>query len=72
MDFTPSARAEELRSRVVAFLERHVYPVEAELVAEEHHVRPGVPYPPALVELRRRGAGGGCCSSRGTDRKSVV
>src|SRR5262245_18413720 len=54
MDFTPSPRAQELRSRVVAFLERHVYPVEAELAAEEHLVRPGIPYPPALVELRRR------------------
>ena len=32
MDFTPSPKAQELRSRVVAFLERHVYPVEAELL----------------------------------------
>ena len=54
MNFTPSPRAQELRSRVVAFLERHVYPVEADIAAEEHHVRPGVPYPPSLVELRRR------------------
>ena len=54
MDFTPSPKAQELRSRVVAFLERHVYPVEAELAAEEHLVRPGVPYSPAVVELRKR------------------
>jgi acyl-CoA dehydrogenase len=54
MDFTPSPRAQELRARVVAFLVRHVYPLEAALVAEDHHVRPGVPYPPALAELRRR------------------
>ena len=54
MDFTPSPKAQELRSRVVSFLERHVYPVEAELLAEEHHVRPGVPYSPTVVELRKR------------------
>ncbi|MGH7340882.1 MAG: acyl-CoA dehydrogenase family protein, partial [Candidatus Rokuibacteriota bacterium] len=54
MDFTPSQRAQELSARVVAFLERHVYPRETEIAAEEHHIRPGVPYPPALVELRRR------------------
>lgn len=54
MDFSPSPRVLELRERIVVFLTRHVYPREAELLAEEHHVRAGVPYPPALAELRRR------------------
>jgi acyl-CoA dehydrogenase len=55
MDFSPSPRVEELRGRVDAFLEEHVYPVELEaLKALDEEVRPGVPYPRILVELRER------------------
>jgi acyl-CoA dehydrogenase len=55
MDFAPSARVEELRERIEAFLAEHVYPVEREaLVALDEEVRTGVPYPGILVELRER------------------
>src|SRR3954471_5903294 len=55
MDFSPSPRVEELRGRVDAFLEEHVYPVELEaLHALDAAVKPGVPYPRILVELRER------------------
>jgi len=54
MDFTPSPRVEALKRRIVDFLETHVYPHEAELFHEEHLVKAGVPYPPRLVELRKR------------------
>src|SRR5438045_8534542 len=55
MDFSPSHRVEELRGRIHAFLDEHVYPVELEaLKALDEEVRPGVPYPRILVELRER------------------
>src|SRR3954453_20485999 len=55
MDFSPSPRVEELRGRIDAFLDEHVYPVELEaLKALDEEVRPGVPYPRILVELRER------------------
>jgi acyl-CoA dehydrogenase len=54
MDFTPSPKVEELKRRIVEFMERHVDPVEREIVAQSELVRPGVPYPPALVPLRER------------------
>src|SRR3954468_251146 len=55
MDFAPSARVEELRGRIDAFLEEHVYPVELEaLHALDAEVAAGVPYPRILVELRER------------------
>src|SRR5918999_3066599 len=55
MDFTPSPRVEELRERIEAFLDEHVYPVEREaLIALDEEVGPGVPYPQILVELRER------------------
>jgi acyl-CoA dehydrogenase len=55
MDFTPSPRVEELRERIEAFLDEHVYPVEREaLIALDEEVAPGVPYPGILVELRER------------------
>jgi acyl-CoA dehydrogenase len=55
VDFEPSRRVEELRGRVQAFMDRHVYPVEMEaLRALDDEVRPGVPYPEILVELRER------------------
>ena len=55
MDFEPSARVEELRGRIRAFLDEHVLPVELEaLQALDDEVRPGVPYPRILVEIRER------------------
>src|SRR5436190_15003359 len=54
MDFTPSPRAESLKRRIVDFLETHLYPHEPELFHEERLVKTGVPYPPRLVEIRKR------------------
>jgi acyl-CoA dehydrogenase len=54
MDFTPSPRVEALRRRIVEFMERHVYPVEAAALEEARLVRQGVPYPPTLVALRAK------------------
>ncbi len=55
MDFEPSPRVEELRERIRAFLDEHVYPVEMEaLRALDDEVRPGVAYPQILVEIRER------------------
>src|ERR671932_367644 len=55
MDFSPSPRVEELRDRIAAFLDEHVYPVELEtLRALDEEVGPGVPYPEILVEIRER------------------
>src|SRR5919109_402082 len=55
MDFSPSPRVEELRQRIGAFLDEHVYPVELEaLQALDEEVGPGVPYPHILVEIRER------------------
>src|SRR3954463_2071731 len=55
MDFSPSPRVEELRGRIDAFLDEHVYPVELEaLKALDEEVGPGVPYPRILVELREK------------------
>jgi acyl-CoA dehydrogenase len=55
MDFEFSPRVEELRDRVRGFMREHVFPVELEaLRALDDEVRPGVPYPEVLVELRER------------------
>ena len=55
MDFEPSPRVDELRERIRAFLDEHVYPVEMEaLRALDDEVKPGVPYPEILVEIRER------------------
>jgi acyl-CoA dehydrogenase len=54
MDFSPSPKVEALRAPLLAFMDRHVYPNEQAALAESHLVRDGVPYPPLLVELRRR------------------
>ena len=55
MDFSPSPRVEELRERIRAFMDEHVYPVEAAVMeALDEEVRAGVPYPEILVELRKR------------------
>jgi acyl-CoA dehydrogenase len=55
MDFSPSDRVKSLTERLNAFLDEHVYPVELEaLHALDEEVKPGVPYPRILVELRER------------------
>jgi acyl-CoA dehydrogenase len=55
MDFELSPRVEELRERVRAFMDQHVYPVELDcLRALDEEVRAGVPYPEILVEIRAR------------------
>src|SRR3954470_7965928 len=55
MDFAPSDRVAALLDRVREFMEEHVDPVEREAMeALDAEVRPGVPYPEVLVELRER------------------
>jgi acyl-CoA dehydrogenase len=54
MDFTPSPKVRELRDRIAEFMDRHIHPAEPEIVAQADMIRPGVPYPPALVPLRRK------------------
>src|SRR5947199_779029 len=54
MDFEPSPRVGELRDRIAEFMDRHIYPAEPEIAAQADLIRPGVPYPPALVPLRKR------------------
>ena len=55
MDFRPSDRVASLLERLRAFSEEHVVPVENELLAAlDEEVRPRVPYPAALVEIRER------------------
>jgi acyl-CoA dehydrogenase len=55
MDFSPSARVQELKARIDAFLEEHYYPHELEIFKElDEEVGPGVPYPRRLVELREK------------------
>jgi acyl-CoA dehydrogenase len=55
MDFGYSTRLTELLERVRAFMDEHVYPVEAEAVAAiDAEVAPGVAYPQIIVELRER------------------
>lgn len=59
MDFTFDTRTEELRARLLAFMDEHVYP--AEEVVEEQRAKLGSPWetPPVVEELkaeaRRRG-----------------
>ncbi len=55
MDFELSPRLEELRDRVRAFMDEHVYPVEAEAArALDDEVAPGVAYPEVIREVRSR------------------
>jgi acyl-CoA dehydrogenase len=55
MDFELSPQAQELRDRVRAFMDEHVFPSELEAMrALDAEVRPGVPYPEVLVEIRER------------------
>jgi acyl-CoA dehydrogenase len=53
MDFELSPQVTELRDRVRAFMDEHVFPVELEaLRALDDEVGPGTPYPQILVEIR--------------------
>ncbi len=53
MDFKPSPAVESLLERIEAFMAEHVYPRELEVHrALDEEVKPGVPYPQVLVELR--------------------
>jgi acyl-CoA dehydrogenase len=55
VDFALSPRTEELRDRIRAFLDEHVYPVEMEaLRALDAEVAAGVPYPEILIDIRDR------------------
>jgi len=54
MDFEPSPKVRELRGRIAEFMDRYIHPAEPEISAQADMIRPGVPYPPALVPLRKR------------------
>ncbi len=54
MDFEPSPKVRELRGRIAEFMDRYIHPAEPEIAAQADMIRPGVPYPPALVPLRKR------------------
>ena len=55
MDFELSPRIEELRERVRAFMEEHLYPAELEAIrALDEEVCQGKPYPGILVEIRSK------------------
>ncbi|MEV6773724.1 acyl-CoA dehydrogenase family protein [Nocardia sp. NPDC051030] len=54
LDFTLSARGEELRERLSAFLDEHFYPVEAELDAEMDALKGPEPFGPLMSDLRKR------------------
>src|SRR5688500_1067168 len=53
MDFHPSPAVESLSERIEAFIDEHIYPVEGEIhAAIDAEVKPGVPYPEILIEIR--------------------
>jgi acyl-CoA dehydrogenase len=55
MDFRPSPAVESLLERIEAFMAEHVYPAELEVLrALDDEVKPGVPYPQVLVEIRAK------------------
>ena len=55
MDFNPSPAVESLLERIEAFMDQHVYPNEAEVLrALDDEVKPGVPYPQILIEMRAK------------------
>jgi acyl-CoA dehydrogenase len=55
VDFELSPRVEELRERIRAFMDEHVFPVEMEAMrALDEEVAEGVPYPAILVDIRAR------------------
>jgi len=55
MDFTPSPKVEELRAELLDFMDEHVYPNEAEVLAQSELVAMDTPFPPLLREIRARG-----------------
>ena len=55
MDFELTPQVEELRERVRAFMDEHVYPDELEAMrALDAEVAPGTPFPEILVEMRAK------------------
>ena len=55
MDFNPSPAVESLLERIEAFMLEHTYPNELEVLkALDDEVKPGVPYPEILIELRAK------------------
>jgi acyl-CoA dehydrogenase len=55
VDFSPSPEVESLRERIDAFMQEHVYPVEAEAIqAIDDEIKPGVAYPQILVDIRAK------------------
>ena len=55
MDFDPGSRLKELRERIRAFMDEHVYPVEAEAMqALDDEVGRAFAYPEIIVEIRER------------------
>src|SRR4051794_11005603 len=55
MEFELSPRTVELRDRIRAFMDEHVYPVEMDVLrAIDDEVKPGVAYPEILVDIRER------------------
>jgi acyl-CoA dehydrogenase len=55
MDFNPSPEVASLRERVLDFMDEQIYPQERELMeALDAEVRPGVPYPQSLVDVREK------------------
>jgi acyl-CoA dehydrogenase len=55
MDFSPSKRVEELREQLLEFMDRHIYPTEAEALAQSELVSRDMAFPPVLRDLRERG-----------------
>ncbi|MCE3265553.1 MAG: acyl-CoA dehydrogenase [Solirubrobacterales bacterium] len=55
MDFKPSPAVESLLERIEAFMAEYVYPQELAVhAALDDEVKPGVPYPQILVEMRAK------------------
>jgi acyl-CoA dehydrogenase len=54
MDFSATPQVEELRARIIEFMAQEVYPNEHDALEQSDEVRAGVPFPPLLVELRRK------------------
>jgi acyl-CoA dehydrogenase len=55
MDFAPTPRVEELRAQLLELMEKHVYPNEAEALAQSELVSRDVAFPPLLEQLREIG-----------------
>ncbi len=54
MDFSFSPKAEDLRKRIGDFMDRWIYPKEAELLHQDGKPTVEAPYPPLVTELRRK------------------